>query len=75
MKSNYFVVLKENQSFSVEIADKIKKMELFTPKERFPFEELIEVYFNASEGECLRFINKLDDDLKPLFLIKRRLIS
>lgn len=74
MKSNYFVVLKENQSFSVEIADKIRNMELKNYDDRFRFKstesELIEVYFNGSEEECKDFIFNLDDDIKYLFNVK-----
>lgn len=68
MIKKYHVVLKD-KSVSYEIADKIRNIELEAYNDRFPVEEAIEVYCSGSEEQCLQFISKLDDDLKPIFYV------
>lgn len=70
-EQKYYVVLKDNATFSCEIAEKIINMELKTYAERFPIEDApIEVYFNGSKEECEIFIRDLGVDIKSLFEIK-----
>lgn len=70
--TQYCVVLKEDAIFKDDIADKIRNMTLKTYELRFPFAELIEVYFCGALEECKNFIHKLDEDIKFLFYIKEK---
>lgn len=52
--SSYYIKLKDNLSFTIEEADKIRELELPSPEERFPEDLDFEVYgcFKTRE-ECL----------------------
>ena len=67
----YYVVLKDNATFSYEVADKIRNMELSTYEERFPLEsKAIEVYCCGTKEECVMFKKKLDEQMNILFEVK-----
>lgn len=69
----YGAVLKENHTVtSYEIQDKISKLELETPEERFPttiqWEAPCEVYhWCLSYDQCLEFIGSIEEDIRELF--------
>lgn len=68
----YCVRLKEgHQISSFEIIEKIKQLELETPKERFPIvtppESAFESYFYGKIEECQQFIETIDNELRDLF--------
>ena len=71
--TKYGAVLKENHVVtSHEIQEKISKLELGTPEERFPDtkhgEIPCEVYrWCSSYDQCLEFIDSLDRDIRNLF--------
>lgn len=68
----YCVRLKEDHQIgSFEIVEKIKQLELETPKERFPDvklpENAYEVYRWGTKDECLQYIAERDEDIRDLF--------
>ena len=83
---HYYVRLKANHTLNYREAEQVKKMELPTPEERWPWPEdknkppegnnesdLIEVYKKGTEQECQDFINNIEgDNLKNQFKIIKR---
>lgn len=61
-KQKYYVRLIENNFLSPRMAKEIKKLELDTYEEKFPYEkERIEVYKIGTKSECKMFIEKIPD--------------
>jgi len=73
----HYVKLKENHTLKQQEAKQVKKMELLTQEERWPFPDdkntfdkshLIEVYKIGTEQECQDFIKNIEEvDLKTQF--------
>lgn len=68
----YCVRLKEDHLFaSTEMQEKIEKLELKTPEDRFPEvkppESAYEAYFWGTQDECIHYIAEQDYDIRDLF--------
>lgn len=63
----YYVRLKQNHQLTPEQANAVRKMELKTPEERWPFPKdaegshLIEIYKKGTFEECEAFISEIKD--------------
>jgi len=73
---HYYVILKENHTLNLREVEQIRKMELPTPEDRWPEDNiespLIEVFKKGTKQQCEDFRNNIEgDDLKNKFEIKK----
>jgi len=73
--SSYYIKLKDNVLIeNYEQRDKISDLELETPEERFPFDDVerskTEIYFKGSYQDCVSKINSIDEDIRDFFEIQ-----
>lgn len=73
--STHYIKLRENIHIeNYEQQDKITALELETPEERFPFDDLersqIEIYFKSSYQDCISKMNSIDEDIRDFFEIQ-----
>ena len=62
MQNNIFIVTDTGKSMSIEVMEKLRKIEPKTYEEQFCIEnEAICCYLKGTNEECQNFINNLDD--------------
>lgn len=73
--STHYIKLKDDARIdNYEQKDEIIDLELGTPEERFPFDDVIkskiEIYFEGSYQDCLTKMNSIDGKTRRLFEIE-----
>lgn len=69
---HYYVILKKNHTLNPREVEQVRKMELPTPEDRWPEDNIEEVFKKGTKQECQDFRNNIEgDDLKNKFEIKK----